>query len=88
MAWPYSQSSCWRSFSACSGCGRFNAWAGNRDERGGRADWREDIDLQTHRYMLEDIACGLAFLVSCGDYAGAEVPVARDRRDDLYGGWG
>ena len=43
----------------------------------GSGDWREDIDLQTHRYMLEDIACGLVFLVSCGDYAGAEVPVAR-----------
>ncbi len=24
-------------FTACSGCGRFDAWAGNRDERGGRA---------------------------------------------------
>ena len=27
--------------------------------------------------MTEDIACGLAFLVSVADYAGVEVPVAR-----------
>ena len=41
-----------------------------------RGDWREDIDLFTHRYMLEDIALGLAFLVSLGDWAGVPCPVA------------
>lgn len=40
-------------------------------------DWREHIDLQTHRYMREDVACGLAFLVSVADWAGVPCPVAR-----------
>lgn len=40
-------------------------------------DWREHIDLQTHRYMREDTAYGLAFLVSVADWAGVEVPVAK-----------
>lgn len=40
-------------------------------------DWREHIDLATHRYMREDAACGLAFLVSVADWAGAPCPVAR-----------
>lgn len=39
-------------------------------------DWREKIDLLTHRYMTEDVALGLAFLVSAADYAGAKAPVA------------
>lgn len=40
-------------------------------------DWREKIDLTQHRYMLEDTEQGLAFLVSCADYAGVAAPVAR-----------
>lgn len=40
-------------------------------------DWREHIDLATHRYMREDVACGLAFLVSVADWAGVPCPVAR-----------
>jgi opine dehydrogenase len=40
-------------------------------------DWREHIDLGTHRYMREDVACGLAFLVSVADWAGVPCPVAR-----------
>lgn len=40
-------------------------------------DWREHIDLRSHRYMREDVACGLAFLVSVADWAGVECPVAR-----------
>ena len=40
-------------------------------------DWRENIGLTTHRYMLEDVALGLAFLVSVGVWAGTETPVAR-----------
>ncbi|WP_206809206.1 NAD/NADP-dependent octopine/nopaline dehydrogenase family protein [Paradesulfitobacterium ferrireducens] len=41
------------------------------------ADWHEHLDLRTHRYMLEDIACGLALLVSIGEWVGVPVPVAR-----------
>ncbi len=40
-------------------------------------DWREHIDLRTHRYMREDVAYGLAFLVSVADWAGVACPVAR-----------
>lgn len=40
-------------------------------------DWREHIDLATHRYMREDVGCGLAFLVSVADWAGVPCPVAR-----------
>ncbi|MEE2996937.1 MAG: NAD/NADP octopine/nopaline dehydrogenase family protein [Pseudomonadota bacterium] len=40
------------------------------------SDWREKIDLFNHRYMTEDIALGLAFLVSLGDWAGVPCPVA------------
>jgi len=39
-------------------------------------DWRERIVLTEHRYMREDIAQGLAFLVSVGDWAGVACPVA------------
>ena len=39
-------------------------------------DWRERIDLGTHRYMREDVACGLAFLVSVAQWAGVAAPVA------------
>nr|WP_174505539.1 NAD/NADP-dependent octopine/nopaline dehydrogenase family protein [Acinetobacter sp. Marseille-Q1620] len=39
-------------------------------------DWREDIDLQKHRYMLEDTRLGLSFIVSVGRYAGVPTPVA------------
>ena len=39
-------------------------------------DWRERIDLRTHRYMREDVAFGLAFLVSVAEWAGVAAPVA------------
>jgi opine dehydrogenase len=39
-------------------------------------DWREHIDLSTHRYMREDVAYGLAFLVSVADWAGVPCPIA------------
>ncbi len=39
-------------------------------------DWREKLDLSNHRYMSEDVALGLAFLVSVGGWAGVPTPVA------------
>ena len=40
-------------------------------------DWRERIVLTEHRYMREDVAQGLAFLVSVCEWAGVACPVAR-----------
>ncbi|MCL4747885.1 MAG: NAD/NADP octopine/nopaline dehydrogenase family protein [Burkholderiaceae bacterium] len=40
-------------------------------------DWREHIDLASHRYMREDVGYGLAFLVSVADLAGVACPLAR-----------
>ncbi len=40
-------------------------------------DWRETINLHTHRYMLEDTRLGLSFLVSMGRWAGVPTPVAQ-----------
>ncbi len=39
-------------------------------------DWREPIDLDSHRYMCEDVALGLAFLASLASWAGVETPMA------------
>jgi opine dehydrogenase len=39
-------------------------------------DWREHIDLHTHRYMLEDTVMGLAFLASVANWAECDAPVA------------
>jgi opine dehydrogenase len=39
-------------------------------------DWREDIDLKSHRYMLEDTRLGLSLIVSVGRWAGVPTPVA------------
>ncbi len=41
------------------------------------SDWREKLYLKTHRYMTEDISCGLSFLVSVAEWAGVKVPVAQ-----------
>jgi len=40
-------------------------------------DWREHIDLATHRYMREDVEIALAFLVSVADWAGVDAPIAK-----------
>ncbi|MDR2238861.1 MAG: NAD/NADP octopine/nopaline dehydrogenase family protein [Zoogloeaceae bacterium] len=40
-------------------------------------DWRENVDLLKHRYMVEDIHYGLAFLVSVAHWAGVTVPIAQ-----------
>ena len=39
-------------------------------------DWRENLVLTEHRYMREDVATGLAFLVSVADWAGVAAPTA------------
>lgn len=39
-------------------------------------DWREHLVLTEHRYMTEDVAIGLAFLVSVAEWAGVPAPVA------------
>lgn len=39
-------------------------------------DWREKIDLHSHRYMMEDTALGLSLLVSIGRWVGCETPIA------------
>lgn len=38
--------------------------------------WRERLDLTRHRYMREDVAIGLAFLVSVARWVGVPAPVA------------
>ena len=40
-------------------------------------NWRENLVLTEHRYMREDVACGLAFLVSVADWANVPAPTAR-----------
>ncbi len=39
-------------------------------------DWREKIELTSHRYMLEDVALGLSLFTSVGRWAGVEMPIA------------
>jgi opine dehydrogenase len=39
-------------------------------------DWHEHLDLKSHRYMREDVALGLALIVSLGEWAGVPCPVA------------
>ena len=39
-------------------------------------DWREAIDLYTHRYITEDTELGLAFLASAARFAGVDAPIA------------
>ncbi|MCO5099339.1 MAG: NAD/NADP octopine/nopaline dehydrogenase family protein [Burkholderiaceae bacterium] len=39
-------------------------------------DWRERIDLKSHRYMREDVAMGLVLYVSLAKWAGVDMPIA------------
>ncbi|OFW18747.1 MAG: glycerol-3-phosphate dehydrogenase [Acidobacteria bacterium RIFCSPLOWO2_02_FULL_59_13] len=63
------------------------------DRLTGSGDWREHIDLRSHRYMREDVTYGLAFLVSVARWAGVAAPVASGLLaiasaalgEDLYG---
>lgn len=50
---------------------------GSHDKLTGSGDWRERIVLTEHRYMLEDVRIGLSFLVSAGELAGVQTPLAR-----------
>lgn len=40
-------------------------------------DWHEKLNLSTHRYMSEDVAVGLAFLVSVGEWLGQSMNVSK-----------
>jgi len=40
-------------------------------------DWREHIDLHTHRYISEDTVLGLAFMASVARWAQVEAPIAQ-----------
>jgi opine dehydrogenase len=50
---------------------------GSHDRLTGSGDWREQIVLTRHRYMLEDTRLGLPFLISIGELAGVATPLAR-----------
>jgi opine dehydrogenase len=39
-------------------------------------DWREAIDLHSHRYIAEDTELGLAFLASVARWSGTDAPIA------------
>lgn len=39
-------------------------------------DWRESIDLHSHRYITEDTELGLAFLASVARWSGCDAPIA------------
>ena len=39
-------------------------------------DWREHIDLYTHRYVTEDTELGLAFLASVARWCGVDAAIA------------
>lgn len=39
-------------------------------------DWREHIDLHTHRYIVEDTELGLALLASVARWSGCDAPIA------------
>jgi len=40
-------------------------------------DWREHIDLHTHRYVTEDTELGLAFFASVARWAGTDAPITQ-----------
>ncbi|HRJ68415.1 MAG TPA: NAD/NADP octopine/nopaline dehydrogenase family protein [Beijerinckiaceae bacterium] len=46
------------------------------DKLVGSGDWHETLNLSTHRYMAEDVALGLALLVSIARWAGVPAPTA------------
>jgi opine dehydrogenase len=50
---------------------------GSHDRLTDSGDWREHIVLTKHRYMLEDTRIGLSFLISAGELARVDTPLAR-----------
>ncbi|MBC2769246.1 NAD/NADP-dependent octopine/nopaline dehydrogenase family protein [Pusillimonas minor] len=40
-------------------------------------DWREHIDLHSHRYMTEDTMLGLSFQASVADWTNADAPISK-----------
>ena len=40
-------------------------------------DWRESIDLRSHRYMQEDTALGLSFMLSLAKWIGLDLPITQ-----------
>ena len=50
---------------------------GSHDRLTDSGDWRERIVLTDHRYMMEDLRLGLSLLVSAGQLAGVETPLAK-----------
>ena len=40
-------------------------------------DWRECIDLRSHRYMQEDTALGLSFMLSLAKWIGLDLPITQ-----------
>jgi len=50
---------------------------GSHDRLTDSGDWREQLVLTAHRYMLEDLRLGLSFLVSVADLARVKTPLAR-----------
>lgn len=50
---------------------------GSHDRLTDSGDWREALVLTEHRYMREDLALGLSFLVSVAELAGVKTPLAR-----------
>jgi opine dehydrogenase len=48
---------------------------GSHEKLTDSGDWREKIDLREHRYMREDVAIGLSFLASVGQFAGVSTPL-------------
>jgi opine dehydrogenase len=50
---------------------------GSHDRLTDSGDWREQLVLTEHRYMLEDLRLGLSFLNSVAELAGVATPLAR-----------
>jgi opine dehydrogenase len=50
---------------------------GSHDRLTDSGDWREELVLTEHRYMQEDLRLGLSFLISVGELAGVDTPLAR-----------
>ena len=48
---------------------------GAHDKLTDSGDWREDIELQSHRYMLEDTRIGLSLFSSIGRLAKVKTPI-------------